>query len=302
MDGGTLEQQRVFYTALYHCYVAPYTFNDVDGNYRGMDGEVHHADHNVYTVFSLWDTYRALHPLMTILEPEMASDWIKTFLLHYRQSGRLPVWELWGNETDCMIGYHSASVIADAYLKGIRGFDADLALEAMLASAMRDEPGLNAYRERGYISSEDQSESVSKTLEYAYDDWCIASFRASIRQGDGSEDDMGLWETEADSLVSAMSHRSYNWLNLLDPRTGFFRARRNGGFIDPFDPSEVNFNYTGNFTTGSQFKIEQLTGNPSGGVLFEVKAADTDLSLIHISEPTRLLSISYAVFCLTKKN
>ena len=241
VDGGTLEQQRVFYTALYHCYVAPYTFNDVDGNYRGMDGEVHHADHNVYTVFSLWDTYRALHPLMTILEPEMASDWIKTFLLHYRQSGRLPVWELWGNETDCMIGYHSASVIADAYLKGIRGFDADLALEAMLASAMRDEPGLNAYRERGYISSEDQSESVSKTLEYAYDDWSIAQMAQEMKREKGITSPDGKY---LDSIAYVFTSRSYSYQNLFNPKTHFFQARLNGGFKEPFDPFEVNFNFT----------------------------------------------------------
>ncbi|MCB0765123.1 MAG: GH92 family glycosyl hydrolase, partial [Flavobacteriales bacterium] len=174
VKGGTEEQQRIFYTALYHSYVAPYVFNDVDGRYRGMDGQVHQAEHDVYTVFSLWDTFRALHPLMTILEPEMTNDFIRTMLLHYRDGGRLPVWELWGNETDCMIGYHSVSVIADAYLKGIRDYDADLALEAMVASAMGEDPCLEAYRTRGYISSEDCAESVSKTLEYAYDDWCIA--------------------------------------------------------------------------------------------------------------------------------
>ncbi|HRH69606.1 MAG TPA: GH92 family glycosyl hydrolase [Flavobacteriales bacterium] len=241
VQGGTREQQRIFYTALYHCYVAPYIFNDVDGKYRGMDGEVHHADHNVYTVFSLWDTFRALHPLMTILEPDMTSDWIKTFLLHYQQGGRLPVWELWGNETDCMIGYHSASVIADAYTKGIRGFDADLALEAMIASAMRDEPGLNAYRDRGYISSEDQSESVSKTLEYAYDDWCIAQFANSLmeRPNRTAEQNARYSGTRSEFMA-----RSRNWRNLLDPTTGFFRARRNGGMAGSFDPYEVNFNFT----------------------------------------------------------
>ncbi|MBK7620223.1 MAG: GH92 family glycosyl hydrolase [Flavobacteriales bacterium] len=241
VQGGTKESQRIFYTALYHTYVAPYLFNDVDGKYRGMDGEVHHADHNVYTVFSLWDTYRALHPLMTILEPEMTSDWIKTFLLHYQQSGRLPVWELWGNETDCMIGYHSASVIADAYVKGIRGFDADLALEAMLASAMRDEPGLNAYRTKGYISSEDQSESVSKTLEYAYDDRCIAQMAFAMPREYGVDPERA---TYLDSIAHAFTVRSYNYQNLFDPRSGFFQARLNGGFKEPFDPFEVNFNFT----------------------------------------------------------
>jgi len=246
--GGTREQQRIFYTALYHTYVAPYLFNDVDGRYRGMDGDVHHAEHNVYTVFSLWDTFRALHPLMTILEPEMTSDWIKTFLLHYQQSGRLPVWELWGNETDCMIGYHSVSVIADAYLKGIRGFDADLALEAMLTSAMRDEPGLNAYRNKGYISSEDQSESVSKTLEYAYDDWCIAQMAQEMRRDTaiitGTPEARSRKEAYLDSIAHAFIVRSYNYQHLFNPYTGFFQARLNGGFKEPFDPFEVNFNFT----------------------------------------------------------
>ncbi len=232
VEGGTPEQQRVFYTALYHCYVAPYVFNDVDGRYRGMDGQVHQADHNVYTVFSLWDTFRGLHPLMTILEPDMTADWIKTFLLHYQQGGRLPVWELWGNETDCMIGYHSVSVIADAYRKGIRGFDAALALKAMEASALRDEPGLNAYRRKGYISSEDQSESVSRTLEYAYDDGCIARFRSSVTAS-GDRD-----------TVPSFYTRSGSHEHLYDPATGFFRARRNGGFVPGFDPYEVNFNFT----------------------------------------------------------
>ena len=229
VSGGSREQQRIFYSALYHCYVAPYIFNDVDGNYRGMDGAVHHADHKVYTVFSLWDTFRALHPLMTILEPDMTNDFIKTFLLHYQQGGKLPVWELWGNETNCMIGYHSVSVIADAYIKEIRGFDQKLAREAMLASANRDEPGLNAYRAKGYISSEDQSESVSKTLEYAYDDACIAGYVSRTQDRFGPD---------------SIGKRSANFMNLYDPATGFFRARRNGGFVPGFDPYEVNFNYT----------------------------------------------------------
>jgi predicted alpha-1,2-mannosidase len=229
VEGGTRAQQRTFYTALYHSYVAPYLFNDVDGQYRGMDGLVHHADHPVYTVFSLWDTFRALHPLMTVLEPDMTRDWIKTFLLHYQQGGRLPVWELWGNETDCMIGYHSVSVIADAYTKGIRGFDTRLALEAMVASADQDHFGLKAYRERGYISSEDEPESVSRTLEYAYDDGCIARFAEAIG-------DRGVAER--------FRARARNWQNLFEPTTGFFRARRNGGFVEPFDPYEVNFHFT----------------------------------------------------------
>lgn len=229
VSGGSRAQQRIFYTALYHTMIAPCLFNDVDGRYRGMDGEVHHADHDVYTIFSLWDTFRALHPLMTILEPERTTDWIRTMLLHYQQGGRLPVWELWGNETDCMIGYHSVSVIADAYLKDIRGFDAQLALEAMVASAEQEDFGIGAYQRRGYITSEDAAESVSRTLEYAYDDWCIAQMAEAMR---------------VPEIASRFTARSRNWQNLFDPGTGFLRARRNGGFVEPFDPYEVNFHFT----------------------------------------------------------
>jgi predicted alpha-1,2-mannosidase len=272
VHGGSREQQRTFYTALYHTYVAPYVFNDVDGQYRGMDGDVHQSDHDVYTVFSLWDTFRALHPLMTLLEPEMTNDFIRTFLLHYQQGGRLPVWELWGNETDCMIGYHSVSVIADAYAKGVRGFDAELALEAMVASANADHFGLKEYREQGYINSRDVTESVSRTLEYAYDDWCIAQFAQAL---------------EKDSLADVFRARSRNWQNLFDPTTRFFRARRNGGFVEPFDPYEVNFHFTeanawqyGFFAPHDLDRLQALMGGPTAftaqlDALFEARKITT---------------------------
>jgi predicted alpha-1,2-mannosidase len=254
--GGTLQELRTFYTALYHTMIAPGLFSDVDGRYRGMDGAVHHADHAVYTVFSLWDTFRGLHPLMTILEPERTADWIRTMLLHYQQSDRLPVWELWGNETDCMIGHHSVSVIADAYAKGIRDFDAQLALAAMVSSAEQDRFGLKAYRERGYISSEDEAESVSRTLEYAYDDACIARFAAALGE---------------DGIAERYATRSRNWQNLYDPATGFFRPRRNGGFIEPFDPYEVNFHFTESnawhyslFVPHDPDRLTGLLGGPQG--------------------------------------
>jgi predicted alpha-1,2-mannosidase len=173
--GGTPEQQTTFYTALYHTMIAPNLYTDVDGRYRGRDQHIHTAEgYEHYTVFSLWDTYRAAHPLYTLIEPERTVDFIKTFLSQYEQGGRLPVWELAANETDCMIGYHAVPVIVDAYIKGIRGFDAEKAYEAMKHSAGLDLAGLDDYREHGYIPAGMEGESVSKTLEYAYDDWCIA--------------------------------------------------------------------------------------------------------------------------------
>jgi len=230
IEGGTDRSRTVFYTAMYHAFLCPYLFTDVDGRYRGMDGRVHRArGYNHYTVFSLWDTYRALHPFFTIVQRELTVDLIKTLLNDYRQGGRLPVWELAANETDCMIGYHSVPVIADAYIKGIRGFDPAEALEAMVSSASGDHFGLKEYRENGFIPSGSVGESVSRTLEYAYDDWCIARMA----------EEMNRTEIRDEFMVRAQFYR-----NLFDPSTGFMRARRNGGWFSPFDPAEVNFNYT----------------------------------------------------------
>ena len=231
VEGGTDVQKTVFYTALYHTMVNPNIYMDVDGSYRGRDLKVHKdASFTNYTVFSLWDTYRACHPLMTIIDQQRTLDYIKTFLVQYDQGGLLPVWELAGNETFCMIGYHSVPVIVDAYLKGIIGFDTEKALQAMLKSAYREgNTGLKALDANGYISTEDESESVSKTLEYAYDDWCIAQFAKSIGRTDE---------------YAHFIKRAQNYKNVFDASSGFMRARSNGGWFNPFDPFEVNFNYT----------------------------------------------------------
>jgi predicted alpha-1,2-mannosidase len=230
IHGGTAGQRTVFYTALYHSLLAPNLFSDVDGRYRGMDGEIHRAEgRRHYTVFSLWDTFRATHPLFTILEPERTREFVQTFLAQYEQGGRLPVWELAANETDCMIGYHSVSVIADAYGKGIRGFDADLALEAMVDSATRDHFGLDAYQRQGFIGATDEHESVSKTLEYAYDDWCIARMAEQLGR---------------DDVARRMYERSEAWRHLYDEQTGFFRPRENQSWLTPFDPFRVDNNFT----------------------------------------------------------
>lgn len=230
VEGDNESQKTIFYTALYHTMVAPNIWNDADGQYRGRDNEVHQAtDHDVYTVFSLWDTYRACNPLYTILEPKRTNDFIQTFLRQYEQGGLLPIWELSANETDCMIGNHAIPVIADAYQKGIRDYDAELALEAMLKSAGQDRYGMKWYREMGYVPADKEPESVSKTLEYAYDDWCIALMAKALGHSD---------------VAAEFKMRSHNYMNLFDPQTLFFRAKSNATWQNPFDPYEVNFNYT----------------------------------------------------------
>jgi predicted alpha-1,2-mannosidase len=231
VKGGTLQQRTIFYTALYHTMIVPNVWSDVDGRYRGMDGSIHQLPEgdSQYTVFSLWDTFRATHPLYTLIEQDRTRAFIRTFLRQYKESGLLPVWELAANETNCMIGYHSVSVIADAYLKNLGGFDSTLALEAMRHSANQTHLGLEAYQRQGFIGAEDESESVSKALEYAYDDWTIAQMARKMGRNDLAE------EFEA---------RALHYRNHFDPETKFFRARRNGGWMAGFDPREVNFNFT----------------------------------------------------------
>ena len=232
VKGGTEEQRSIFYTSLYHCMIHPSLEDDVDGRYRGMDDSIHtvEAGHHQYHIFSLWDTYRALHPLMTIIDPKRDADFIRSLLNKFNKSGRLPVWELCNNETDCMIGYHSIPVIADAYMKGIKDFDTTLALRAMIKSAIDTRNGLGYYQEKGYIPSDKENESVSKTLEYAYDDYCIAHMAEQMN-----------WN---DTIVRKFYERSSYYQNLWNPEAKFFTARKHGKWISPFDPFEVNANYT----------------------------------------------------------
>ena len=219
-----------FYTSMYHVSIAPNLYQDVDGRYRGMDMKIHETkDFDYYTVFSLWDTYRAAHPLYTIIEQEKTNDFINTFLAKYEEGGILPIWDLSANYTGCMIGYHAVPVIADAYLKGIRNYDVDKAFEAMKHSATRDKLGLNSYKNFGFIPVEKESESVSKTLEYAYDDWTMAQMAKDL----GKESDYKTY-----------SERAQYYKNVFDPSTQFMRGRFRNTWFAPFDPYEVNFNYT----------------------------------------------------------
>ena len=241
------DKLAVFYTALYHTMVQPNIAQDLDGKYRGRDNQIHQAEgFDYYSVFSLWDTFRAAHPLYTLIEKKRTADFINTFLKQYEQGGRLPVWELASNETDCMIGYHSVSVIADAMSKGIKGFDYEKCFEASKYSAMLDHLGLEAYKRNGFISIDDEHESISKTLEYAYDDWCIAQMAQILSK---QED------------YNYFMKRSQSWKNVFDWNTGFMRPKKNGGWDKPFDAKEINNNFTeGNSWHYSFFVPQDIPG------------------------------------------
>lgn len=230
VESSNSDYKTNFYTALYHTMIAPNLYQDADGRYRGMDMKIHQTKNfDYYTVFSLWDTYRAAHPLYTIIEQEKTNDFINTFLAKYDEGGIMPIWDLSANYTGCMIGYHAVPVIADAYLKDIRDYNAEKALEAMKHSANQNHLGLKSYKELGFIPVEEESESVSKTLEYAYDDWTIAQMAKAMHDDN----------TYQDFIV-----RAQNYKNLFDPETGFMRGRFKNTWFSPFDPYEVNFNYT----------------------------------------------------------
>lgn len=223
-------KQTIFYTALYHAMCAPNIYNDVDGQYRGLDQKIHKAEgFNYYTVFSLWDTFRAENPLLNLIDRKRTSDFIKTFLAMYEQGGLLPIWPLASNETYCMIGNHSIPVIVDAYAKGIRDFDAEKALTAMKGAVNRNQYGLDIYRKNGAVLADSESESVSKTLEYAFDDWCIAQFAKMLNKADDYKEYI---------------QRAQYWKNVHNGENGFMQARVNGGWYAPFEPTEINRNYT----------------------------------------------------------
>ncbi len=240
---GTPEQRTRFYTALYHALLGPTLFMDVDGRYRGPDNAVHQASGWAnYSTFSLWDTYRALHPLLTLVQPPRhTADIVNSLLAARRESpyGILPVWAFHGLETWCMIGYHAVPVIADAYMKGIGGFDADEALGAMVASAdYGPYDGIAAYRELGWVPIDEEGEAASKTLEYAFDDWTIAQMAQKMGKGE---------------VAAEFGKRAANWKHAFDPATGFMRARqRDGSFREPFDPTASG--YGSDYTEGNAWQ------------------------------------------------
>jgi predicted alpha-1,2-mannosidase len=226
----TTDEKVIFYTALYHAFISPVMYEDVDGNYRGLDQNLHSSEGFInYTVFSLWDTYRALHPLFNLVQPERNSDMVSSMLAHFNQSVHpmLPVWSHYSNENWCMIGYHSVSVIADAIIKGIYKGDIAQALDACVRTAnYRKYDGLQYYLNLGYVPEDKNSNSVSKTLEYAFDDWTISQI--ADRAGN-------------DSVQEAFMKRSGNYVRVYDPVIGFMRPRLSDGtFRADFDPLKTD--------------------------------------------------------------
>jgi predicted alpha-1,2-mannosidase len=225
------ERKQDFYTAMYHTMINPTIYMDVDGQYKGLDQNIHKADgFTNYTTFSLWDTYRALHPLFNIIQPQRNADMVKSMLVHFDQSPEkmLPVWSNSANENWCMSGYHSVAVIADAVVKGNAPFDAEKALDACVTTARhRSYEGIGEYMDKGYIPDEKTGVSVSNTLEYAYDDWAIAQMAKKLGKTD---------------IYNEFIKRSENYKNVYDAKSGFMRPRlADGTFRAKFDPlSTIN--------------------------------------------------------------
>ncbi|MEW6762589.1 MAG: GH92 family glycosyl hydrolase [Pseudomonadota bacterium] len=248
--------RTMFYTALYHSMLAPSLFMDRDGRYRGPDNQVHQAKgFNFHSTFSLWDTYRALHPLLTLLAPEKRNaDFVNSLIAAQEHSpyGILPVWSFHGLETWCMIGYHAVPVIADAYMKGIKGFDANKALKAMTASAEYGPyGGLEHYMKLGYVPIDREPEAASKTVEYAFDDWTIARMAEKMGRKD---------------VAATYYKRAQNYRNVFDKETGFIRARKSTGeFRTPFNPVQSNFG--SDYTEGSAWQYSWYMPHDNAGLL-----------------------------------
>ena len=257
-------KKEIFYTMLYQSMLAPTLLSDHNGNYKGANDKIMQTNgYDRYDTFSLWDTYRAAHPLYTLLHPNRVSDMVKSMLAHYKETGLLPVWSMQGNETNMMIGYHAVAVIADAYFKKSMDFDIELAFEACKKSAMDNSRQIDVYKDFGYIPVDDQHEnwSVSKTLEYAYDDWCIAQFAKELGK-----------KKDADYFFK----RAENWRNVYDRQSTFMRPKlADGTFIKEFVPKE----YTAYFCESNAWQyfwsvshnIEGLIEVVGGNKKFEKK-------------------------------
>jgi predicted alpha-1,2-mannosidase len=247
-----------FYTALYHAFVHPSIWSDADRRYRDFKGGISKAETDIYSVFSLWDTYRAADPLYNILCPGKVGSFVESFYRQYENTGLLPMWTLSNNETDCMIGYHAASVIQDARIKSGYGYDRKKLLDAMIATSNAPIYGRDDYRKNGFVSADKEPESVSKTLEYAYDDWCISQYAAEMGEKEIAEE---------------YYRRSQSWKNLYNPESGFFQPRQSGMFLTNFRPEEVNHHFTEanawQYSLAVQHQIDQLIALKGGKVAME---------------------------------
>ncbi|MFS4417928.1 GH92 family glycosyl hydrolase [Maribacter sp. 2307ULW6-5] len=233
--------KTIFYSALYHTQLAPVRFNDSNGQFRLQNDSIAQMDGTAYTTLSLWDTFRAQNPLLTLMHPDRVNDIIASMLRYYEEQGRLPVWNLYGNETDTMTGNHGVSVIAEAYLKGIRGYDVEKAYAAVVQSMMADNRGLDAYKAYGYIPHTALDESVSITLEYAYNDWCVAQMAK----------EMGKMED-----YEYFGNRSRAYTHLFDAGTGFMRGRDAEGKMrdTPFDPKHSSHRVDSDYVEGNAWQ------------------------------------------------
>jgi predicted alpha-1,2-mannosidase len=257
-------KKKIFYTMLYQSMLAPTLLSDHNGNYKGANDAIMNAGgFDRYDTFSLWDTYRAAHPLHTILHPNRVSDMVNSMLAHYKETGLLPVWSMQGNETNMMIGYHAVPVIVDAYFKEIKNFDVELAYKACVASATDSSRQIDEYMDLGYVSIDDENEnwSVSKTLEYAYGDWCIAQFAKA------------LGKTEE---YTTFLKRSENWQNVYDSKSTFMRPKSNKGiFLKDFVPKEYSPYFCESnawqYFWSVQHNIEGLIKSVGGNEFFEKK-------------------------------
>ena len=257
ISGGIENQKKVFYTALYHTSICPNVASDADGRYRDMNQRIHQdVSFTNYSTFSLWDCFRAQHPLQTIIHPDLDQAWIRSLLRTSDDGGILPMWPLAANYTGCMIGYHAVSVIADAYMKGLRDFDTNKALDAVVFASVYDEkkpipynsdhvkddlmPKAKLYNATmGFIPADLEIKSVSKALEFAYDDWCIATMAKDMGRAD---------------IAAEYFKRAKYYTNYFDPKTGFMRGKnRDGNWVAPFDPTELN-HHGGDYTEGNAWQ------------------------------------------------
>lgn len=240
---GTKEQMQIFYTGLYHAFTQPNNIADVNGDYQATDMTIANApDKKHYSTFSLWDTYRAAHPLYTLIQPERTAGFVNSLIRQYDTYGYLPIWQLWGDETYCMIGNHAIPVIVDAAMKGLPGFDLEKAYEAVKQSSMREHPGspFQAWEKYHFMPEDIVSQSVSTTLETAFDDWCIAQLAKKL----GKMDD-----------YNHFMERSEYYKNLFNPKNGFFQAKnKDGHWLEPFDPLKYGGNGGNPYTEGNAWQ------------------------------------------------